>query len=77
MQKSGQYNYETFNDDMKKYLTETGNLSFPAPYISESCIKIKVNLDFYFHTSCWFLKRFYGSVIKHFETPQRSVKIKI
>ena len=24
---------------------------FPVPCISESCIKIKINLNFYFHTS--------------------------
>ena len=28
-------------------------------YISKSCIKIKINLSFYFHTSLWLLKRFY------------------
>ena len=27
--------------------------------ISESCIKIKINLSFYFHTSLWCLKKFY------------------
>ena len=32
-------------------------------FISESCIEIKIELNFYFHTS--------------FEAPQRSVKIKI
>ena len=29
------------------------------PSISESCIKIKIRLNFYFHTSLWCLKRFY------------------
>ena len=29
------------------------------PYISESCIKIKINLIFYFHSSLWCCKRFY------------------
>ena len=48
-------------------------LTFPAPYISESCIKIKINLNFYFDTSLWSLKRFHEA----FEAPQKSVKIKI
>ena len=30
-----------------------------GPFISESCIKIKINLNFYFHTSLWCLKKFY------------------
>ena len=34
-------------------------LTLPAPRISESYIKIKINLNFYFHTSLWCLKRFY------------------
>ena len=33
----------------------TGNV----PYISESCIEIKIKLNFYFHTSLWCHKRFY------------------
>ena len=33
--------------------------TFPAPCISEICFKIKSNLNFYFHTSFWYLKRFY------------------
>ena len=45
------------------------SLILHAPCISESCLKIKIKLDFYFCTSLWFLKRFY-------EAPQRSVKIK-
>ena len=28
-------------------------------FISESCIEIKIELNFYFHTSLWCLKRFY------------------
>ena len=34
-------------------------LTLPAPCIFESCIEIKINLNFYFHTSLWCLKRFY------------------
>ena len=26
-------------------------LTFPVPCISESCVKVKINLNFYFHTS--------------------------
>ena len=28
-------------------------------FISESCIEIKIELSFYFHTSLWCLERFY------------------
>ena len=35
------------------------SLTFPAPYILEGCSKINVSLNLYFHTSLWFLKRFY------------------
>ena len=56
---------------MFKYFDEKSlSLTPSVPCISESCIKIKINFHFYFHTSFWFLKRFY-------EAPQRSVKIKI
>ena len=34
------------------------SLTLPVPCISESCIKI-INLNFYFRTSLWWLKRFY------------------
>ena len=47
--------------------------------ISESCIEIKIKLNFYFHTFCGdsegFLKAF-KVFIKPFEAPERSVKIK-
>ena len=33
-------------------------LTLEDPFISESCIKIKIELNF-FHTSLWCLKRFY------------------
>ena len=35
-----------------------GRLTLPALFISKSCIKLKINLNFYFHTSLWCLKRF-------------------
>ena len=35
-------------------------LTLPVgPCISESCIGIKIKLNFYFYTSLWCLKRFY------------------
>ena len=51
-------------------------LRFPAPYI---CIKIKINLNCYFHiygASKGFMKGF-KAFIKPFEAPGRCVKIKI
>ena len=52
------------------------NPSHPDPGQRE-----KINLNFYFHTSLWYLKRFYeglkGLHKKPFEAPQKSVKIKI
>ena len=39
------------------------HVPLPAPYISESCIKIKVNLNIYFRTSLWCFKRFYEGLI--------------
>ena len=34
-------------------------LTLKDPIISESCIEIKIELNFYFLTSLWCLKRFY------------------
>ena len=34
-------------------------LTLKNPFISESCIEIKIEFNFYFHTSLWCLKRFY------------------
>ena len=34
-------------------------LTFYAPCFFESYIKIKIDLNFYFYTSLWYLKRFY------------------
>ena len=36
----------------------TDFVTFPALCISESCIKIKIDLNFYFH-NLWCLKKFY------------------
>ena len=54
-------------------------LTLSAPSISESCLNMKINLNFYFHTSLQCLKRFFKAFqafIKSFEAPQGSVKIK-
>ena len=51
-------------------------LTLPVPSISESCIEIKIKFNFYFHTSLWCMKAF-KALMKPFEAPQRSVKIKI
>ena len=53
-------------------------LSFP--YFLEICTKMKINLNFYFHTFLWCLKLFCEDLkvfIKPFETPKRSAKTKI
>ena len=34
-------------------------LTLKDPLISESCIAIKIQLNFYFHTFLWCLERFY------------------
>ena len=43
-------------------MVKKGVLTPPAPCISESCIEIKINLSFYFHTSLWCLKWFYEGI---------------
>ena len=55
-------------------------LALSASYISENYFKIKINLNFYFRTSLWCLRRFYGGLKdlhNTFEAPQRSPKAKI
>ena len=52
-------------------------LSLPAPCISESFIKIKINLNFYFHTSLYskgFMKAS-KTFIKRLDVPKRIGKI--
>ena len=44
------------------------SLAPPAPCISESCIEIKIKLNFYFHTSLWCLKRFYEGLKDLYKT---------
>ena len=51
-------------------------LALKDPFISESCIEIKIEVTF----SLWCLKTFmkaFKAFIKPFESPHRSVKIKI
>ena len=43
-------------------------LTLSAPCISESCIKIKTDLNCYFRTSLWCLKRFYERLKGHQKT---------
>ena len=71
--------YDFYNLPGNDYL-EIRRLTLKDPFISESCIEIKFELNFYFHTSFWCLKRFYEGLkafIKPFEVQQRSVKIKV
>ena len=49
------------------------NLTLPAPFILESCSKIKIDLNFYFHTSLWCLKRFYEGLKGHKNTRLETV----
>ena len=51
------------------------SLTLNVPCISEICIEIKIQLNFYFHISLRCLKS--KSFIKTFEAPQGNVKIKI
>ena len=63
------------NNDLVLYLLNEGAnmpLTLPAPCISESCIKIEVNLNFYFPSSLWCM-----ALMKPFKAPKRNVKIKI
>ena len=49
------------NEGLKIRLFDTRrrSLTLKDTFISESCIEIKIELNFYFHTSLWCLKRFY------------------
>ena len=53
---------------------------FPPRSFPVQLHKIKINLNFYFYSSLWCLKKFsegLKGLHKPFETPQRSTKIKI
>ena len=69
---SRKMNWKVRNDKTKIIL--------PTPFISESCIKIKINLNFIFTLLCGASKGFrkaFKAFIKPFEAPERSVQIKI
>ena len=44
------------------YFRSIAMLTLHATGISKSCIKTKINLNFYFHTSLRSVKRFYGGL---------------
>ena len=44
-------------------------LTLNVPCISESCIEIKIKLNFYFHTSLWCFKRVYEGLKDHYFKP--------
>ena len=46
-------------NSQEKHLSGSFFLTLKDPFISEICIEIKIELNFYFHTSLWCLKRFY------------------
>ena len=43
----------------KQWLQASHSLTLKVPWISQSCIEIKIKLNFHYHTSSWCLKRFY------------------
>ena len=48
------------------------HLNPPTPCNSEHYIKVKINLNFYFHTSFWCFRRFYeGIKVNHQRDPQK------
>ena len=62
----------------RNVLVGRNGLTLPAQCISEGCFKIKNNLNFYFHFcgASGFMKAL-KVLIKPFEAPHRSAKIKI
>ena len=51
--------YENFLSIWKRFL-----LTLPVPCISESCIEIRIKLNFCFHTSLWCVKEVWGTTKK-------------
>ena len=45
--------------ELKKTKAKFSLLTLKVPCMSESCIEIKIKLNFCFHVSLWCLKRFY------------------
>ena len=52
-------------------------LTFSAPCISKSFLKMKIKLNFSLHISLWCLKGSFKAFLKPIETSQRSAKIEI
>ena len=68
--------YEAFSGFASVW-SDNGVLTLPAPCISESFIKIKIDLNFYFHTSLYskgFMKAS-KTFIKRLDVPKRIEKI--
>ena len=55
---------ENNTNNLKTNKSFQNNLTLPTLRIFESCIEIKINLNFFFHTSLWCLKRFYEGLFK-------------
>ena len=53
------HDYDAGKKENLESLKLSNGLTLNVPCISESCMEIKVKLNFYFHTSLWGLKRFY------------------
>ena len=56
--------YERINELRFPMIYEGIEVYLSRPVYSESCIKIKINLNFCFHTSLWGLKSFWGTTKK-------------
>ena len=83
---SGQFNFLKSNLRFPTYFgksphIDSSHLTLPILYISENCIAIKININFYFHTFLWCASKGFIEALKAFikplEAPQRSVNIKI
>ena len=49
----------TGSESMKRNFEIDFKLTLTISCISESCIEIKIKLNFYFNTSSWFRKKFF------------------
>ena len=75
----------TVSGGLKRFYNQTRHvasrdimqLTLPATSILESYIKIRIDLNFTFTLLCGASKGFMKAFLKHFEAPQRSVKIEI
>ena len=53
------HDYDAGKKENLESLKLSNGSTLNVPCISESCMEIKMKLNFYFHTSLWGLKRFY------------------